>query len=91
MASGQPNSKRHPVDVHVGRRIRQRRLELALTQAAVAVRIGVTLKQLQKYESATNRIAASRLYELARALGVEVGFFFADMPRRRNNSNHKGK
>jgi transcriptional regulator with XRE-family HTH domain len=91
MASGQPNSKRHPVDVHVGRRIRQRRLELALTQAAVAVRIGVTLKQLQKYESATNRIAASRLYELSRALGVEVGFFFADMPNHRRRNHTKGK
>jgi transcriptional regulator with XRE-family HTH domain len=80
------------VDRYIGRRLRKRRNEMAMSQMALAKAVGVSWQTIQKYEAATTRIAASRLYELARALGVEVGFFFADMPRnRRNNSNHKGK
>jgi transcriptional regulator with XRE-family HTH domain len=81
----------HPVDRHVGRRIRERRQGLGMSQAALAERIGVSWQQLQKYENATNRIAASRLYELSRALGVEVGFFFADMPNHRRRNHRGGK
>jgi transcriptional regulator with XRE-family HTH domain len=73
--SGQP----HPVDVHVGGRLRQRRTMLGMSQEKLADAIGLTFQQVQKYERGTNRIGASRLYELSRALDVPVGFFFENM------------
>ena len=64
------------VDRHVGARMRQRRIMLGLTQQQMAELIGVTYQQAHKYEKAMNRIAAGRLYSIAQALGVEVGYFF---------------
>ena len=64
------------VDRIVGRRLRERRLELGLTQAALAEALGVRFQQVQKYETAANRIAASRLWRTAMALDVPVEFFF---------------
>ena len=66
----------HPVDVHVGARIRQRRMIVGLTQQTLAEAIGVTFQQVQKYEIGANRVSASRLWEIARLLGVPIGFFF---------------
>jgi len=60
-------------DVALGRRLRHHRDAAHLTQAQVGQAIGVTFQQLQKYENGVNRIAASRLYALARTLGVSVG------------------
>jgi len=71
----------HPVDVHVGGRLRQRRIMLGISQEKLADAIGLTFQQVQKYERGTNRIGASRLYELSRALDVPVGFFFENMSR----------
>jgi transcriptional regulator with XRE-family HTH domain len=68
----------HPVDCHVGRRIRLRRAQLRLSQGALAARIGVSFQAVQKYESGSIRISASRLYEISVALAVAPGFFFAD-------------
>jgi transcriptional regulator with XRE-family HTH domain len=68
----------HPVDVHVGARIRQRRFLLGMTQQALAARLGITFQQLQKYEMGTNRVSASRLWDIARLLDVPVEFFFDD-------------
>ncbi len=65
-----------PVDVHVGRRIRFRRNLLRMTQTELGRAIGVSFKQVQKYESGANRIGAGRLYEIARALDVPVSYFF---------------
>ncbi|SMF60668.1 Helix-turn-helix [Tistlia consotensis] len=70
----------HAVDIHVGGRLRQRRVGVGMTQERLARIIGITFQQVQKYERGTNRIVASRLYELARALGVTVDYFFEDMP-----------
>jgi transcriptional regulator with XRE-family HTH domain len=64
------------VDQHVARRIRERRILLGLTQQELAARIGVTFQQQHKYEKATNRISASRLYETAEALQVPVSYFY---------------
>jgi transcriptional regulator with XRE-family HTH domain len=64
------------VDRHVGARMRERRIMLGLTQEQMAKTIGVTYPQAHKYEKARNRIAAGRLYTIAQALGVEVGYFF---------------
>jgi transcriptional regulator with XRE-family HTH domain len=63
-------------DRHVGARMRERRIMLGLTQHQMAEVIGVTYQQAHKYEKGINRIAAGRLYHVARALGVEVGYFF---------------
>lgn len=68
----------HPIDRHVGRRIRLRRAQLRLSQGALAGRIGVSFQAVQKYESGSIRISASRLYEMSVALAVAPGFFFAD-------------
>ena len=64
------------IERHVGLRIRQRRILLGLTQQQLAQLIGVTYQQAHKYERGVNRISAGRLYEIARVLGVGVGYFF---------------
>ncbi|CCG09720.1 helix-turn-helix domain-containing protein [Pararhodospirillum photometricum] len=69
----------HYVDTHVGQKIRQRRIALNMDQESLARRVGVSFQQIQKYERGTNRVSASRLFDIARALGVEVGFFFRDL------------
>ena len=63
-------------DQHVSHRIRQRRIMLGLTQQQLAELIGVTYQQAHKYETGINRISAGRLYQIARALGVDVNYFF---------------
>jgi transcriptional regulator with XRE-family HTH domain len=73
------------VDHYVSLRIRQRRIMLGLTQQQMAELIGVTYQQAHKYETGINRISAGRLYQIAQALGVEIGYFFEDIdPERRN-------
>lgn len=64
------------IERHVGRRIRERRILLGLTQQRLAEMIGVTYQQAHKYERGINRVSAGRLYELAQALDVEIGYFF---------------
>ncbi len=68
-----------PVDVHVGKRLRLRRTLAGLSQEQLAGAVGVTFQQIQKYERGSNRISASRLYDVARVLGAEIGFFFEDI------------
>jgi DNA-binding XRE family transcriptional regulator len=63
-------------DRHVACRIRERRLALGLTQQQVAELVGVTYQQAHKYEVGGNRVSAGRLYQIARALGVEPAYFF---------------
>ena len=75
MPSGQPN----PVDVHVGTRVRLRRIVLGLSQERLAEALGLTFQQVQKYERGANRIGASRLWDLSRVLEVPVSHFFEDM------------
>lgn len=64
------------VDEHIGKRVKSRRLQIDLSQEKLADLVGVTFQQIQKYENGVNRVAASRLWEMAKALGVPVGFFF---------------
>jgi transcriptional regulator with XRE-family HTH domain len=66
----------HPIDVHVGSRVRLRRNMLSLSQEKLGEAIGLTFQQVQKYERGANRIGASRLMELSRVLDVPVAFFF---------------
>lgn len=73
------NARRpNPVDVHVGSRVRLRRMLLGLSQEKLGEQLGLTFQQIQKYEKGVNRIGASRLYDLSRVLGVGVDFFFDD-------------
>src|SRR6478752_3660588 len=67
------------IDRHVGARMRERRIMLGLTQQQMAELIGVTYQQAHKYEKGVNRIAGGRLYTIAQALGVEVGYFYEGM------------
>ncbi len=77
---GHGTGKPSPVDVHVGARLRVRRTLLGMSQTTLGEAIGVSFQQMQKYERGTNRISASRLYDLARLLDVPVEYFFDDMP-----------
>lgn len=65
-----------PVDVHVGRRIWQRRRAMGLSRRALGERIGIGLKQVNKYETAVNRVSAGRLYDIAVVMGVTPSYFF---------------
>jgi transcriptional regulator with XRE-family HTH domain len=64
------------VDAFVGERIRDRRTNLGLTQERLAGSLQISYQQVQKYETGANRISAGRLFELARLLNVNVGYFF---------------
>lgn len=66
----------HPVDVHVGKRIRHRRWLVGMTQQQLAERVGIKFQQIQKYETGANRVSASRLWDIADSLDVPVSFFF---------------
>ncbi len=77
---GHGTGRPHPVDVHVGRRVRTRRTLLGMSQTALGQAIGLTFQQIQKYERGTNRIGSSRLFDLCKALDVPITFFFEDMP-----------
>ncbi len=66
----------NPVDLHVGARIRMRRKLLGVSQERLAEQLGLTFQQVQKYERGANRVSASKLYEIARALQTSVAYFF---------------
>ena len=66
----------HPVDVHVGKRIRHRRWLIGMTQQQLAEKVGIKFQQIQKYETGANRVSASRLWDISDALEVPVSFFF---------------
>ena len=70
---------KHPVDVHVGKRIRHRRWTLGTTQQQLAERVGIKFQQVQKYETGMNRVSASRLWDIASALEVPIAYFFDGM------------
>jgi transcriptional regulator with XRE-family HTH domain len=70
----------NPIDVHVGSRVRLRRMMLGMSQEKLGEHLGITFQQIQKYEKGTNRIGASRLQAIARVLNVPVAFFFEDAP-----------
>jgi transcriptional regulator with XRE-family HTH domain len=68
----------HPIDVHVGGRVRLRRTMLGMSQDKLADSLGLTFQQVQKYEKGVNRIGASRVFEISRILGVPIQFFYDD-------------
>ncbi len=70
------------VDHYVGRRVRERRLALGMSQEKLADALGITFQQVQKYEIGITRVAASRLWDMARILEVDVGYFFEGIEKR---------
>ena len=73
---------KHPVDLYVGQRIRQRRWTIDMTQQQLAEKVGIRFQQIQKYETGTNRVSASRLWDIAAAMGVPVSYFFEGLDER---------
>lgn len=73
--TGVPN----PIDVHVGNRVRMRRLLLGMNQETLANALGLTFQQVQKYEGGANRVSASRLSAMAEILAVPISYFFGDL------------
>ncbi len=67
---------KHPIDVHVGKRVRHRRWMLGMTQQQLGDRVGIKFQQIQKYETGMNRISASRLWDIAQAMDASISFFF---------------
>lgn len=80
----------HPVDVHVGKRIRHRRWMSGTTQQQLAERVGIKFQQIQKYETGMNRVSASRLWDIAAVLDVPVSFFFEGMDNQAQANDGSG-
>jgi transcriptional regulator with XRE-family HTH domain len=76
-------------DVHVGRRMRMRRLMLQMSQEGFAAELGVTFQQVQMYEKGVNRVSASRLQQAAHILQVPVQFFFEGLPKTESGSKSR--
>lgn len=79
----------HPVDVHVGKRVRQRRWLTGMTQQQLAEQVGIKFQQIQKYETGANRVSASRLWDIADALDVPVSFFFEGLDQEHKDEAEK--
>jgi len=77
----------NPVDIHVGSRVRLRRMLAGMSQEKLGESMGLTFQQIQKYEKGVNRIGASRLFRLSEVLGVPVQFFFEGMPPAEAGAN----
>lgn len=80
----------HTVDVHVGKRIRQRRWLIGMTQQKLADLVGIKFQQIQKYETGANRVSASRLWDIGEAMGVPVSFFFEGLEGSVVEGGHAG-
>lgn len=78
-----------PVDVYVGTRMRLRRTQIGMSQETLARILGVTYQQIQKYEKAINRIGASRLFEISRALGTNIAYFFEEIALLEDTTMHR--
>ena len=85
---------KHPVDIHVGKRIRHRRWMNGTTQQQLAEAVGIKFQQIQKYETGMNRVSASRLWSISKVLNVDVSFFFEsindDAPKVASTSDMPG-
>lgn len=75
----------HPVDLHVGLRLRGLRKLRRLGQGALAETLGISFQQVQKYETGANRISASKLFEIAEFLEVSIAYFFEGAPGSRHS------
>jgi transcriptional regulator with XRE-family HTH domain len=85
---GDSPKRPNPIDVHVGSRVRLRRMMLGMSQEKLGERMNLTFQQIQKYERGINRIGASRLFELARILQVPVQFYYDGLPINSQSETH---
>lgn len=69
-----------PIDIYVGGRVKLRRTLLGISQEVLADAVGLTFQQVQKYERGTNRMGASRLFDMATVLQVDISYFYEGMP-----------
>ena len=81
----------NPIDVHVGSRLRMRRMLIGMSQEKLGESLDVTFQQIQKYEKDSNRISASRLFEISRILDVPVQFFFDDIKLANGTKKLEGR
>lgn len=79
---------KHPVDIHVGKRIRHRRWQVGITQQQLAEKVGIKFQQIQKYETGMNRVSASRLWDISDVLDVKICFFFNGMKDDGDNTTN---
>jgi transcriptional regulator with XRE-family HTH domain len=80
---------KHPVDIHVGKRVRQRRWSVGMTQQTLAEQVGIKFQQIQKYETGANRISASRLWDISIALSIGVEHFFEGLRQEQGAASGK--
>ena len=85
---------KNQIDDHIAHRMQLRRMMLGMSQKDLGDLCGVTCQQIQKYESATNRISASRLFQIGLAMDTPVSFFFCGLPgnlpdETRANKSHR--
>lgn len=78
---------KHDIDGYVGKRLKQRRTVMGLSQEAVAKAVGITFQQVQKYEKGSNAMNSRRLYEFARVLNVPVAYFFEGIDQNAPSHN----
>ena len=76
----------HPVDEYVGMKLRWLRSKRKMSQERLGDQLGVTFQQVQKYEKGSNRVSASRLFEIARILEVDVAYFFDGFSQSANGT-----
>jgi len=80
----------HPVDIHVGKRVRHRRWLVGMTQQQLAEKVGIKFQQIQKYETGANRVSASRLWDISEAMDVPVNFFFEGLAETQTDGSEMG-
>ena len=81
-----PGAKgKDPLDVHVGKPLRRRRIFVGLNQTQLGEAVGVSFQQVQKYEAGLNRAVPRRLFEFGQALGVPLSYFFDGYSERQTN------
>lgn len=78
----------HPVDLHVGKRIRHCRWLVGITQQQLAEKVGIKFQQIQKYETGANRVSASRLWDISETLNVSINFFFEGIKKSKETSQN---
>jgi len=78
---------KHPIDIYVGKRLRKARLLFGISQKMLGEKLNITFQQIQKYETGSNRIGCSRIYELSKILKVNINYFFDDFNEESFNDN----
>ena len=84
-------SIKNPIEQHIGPKLREKRLELGLSQEELGKAVDITFQQIQKYEKSTNRISASTLYKLAQHLKVKINYFFDGIEGQEYNFDNEKK